>query len=761
MTINILMPALSPTMTEGKLARWLKKEGDKVSPGETMAEIETDKATMEVEAVDAGVIGRILVPDGSDNVAVNTPIAILLEEGEGLEDLEKAIAQPQTSIVRQSVPDETTEETHPLAPDKPEDFICNGKVCEGPAIQMTMREALRLAMKEEMQRDANVFLMGEEVAQYQGAYKVSQGLLDEFGPERIIDTPITESGFAGLGVGAAWGGLRPIVEFMTFNFSMQAIDHLINSAAKTLYMSGGQINCPIVFRGANGAASRVGAQHSQCFASWYAHVPGLKVVSPFSAADAKGLLKSAIRDNNPVIFLENEILYGHSSAVPTDPEWIVPIGKARIIRKGRDVTITAFSLMVHHALEAAALLAKEGIEAEVIDLRTLRPLDEACILESVRRTHALVSVEEGWPYAGIGSEIITLVNEGAFESLNAPPVRVTSADVPLPYAANLEKLALPGPEDIVAAVRKVLAKGQASARGTGAAINASPLARRISALKGISLAGIQGTGPHGRIMSADIEKAPLQPPTGAQAAIKIAAPASPDARKTAELLGMSFEALPLDNMRKTIARRLVEAKREAPHFYLNADCDIGAILALRSEINRRDQRKLSLNDMLIKALAKALMEVPEANAWWAEDSILRMKHADISVAVATPNGLMTPVIRNAEEKNLADISAEMRALAVRAREGKLKPEEYQGGSFSLSNLGMLDVKSFSAIINPPQAGILAVGKGMESVVARNGKPEIATLMSCTLSCDHRVIDGAVGAKLLAAIRKNIETPSEG
>jgi pyruvate dehydrogenase E1 component beta subunit len=449
MSTEILMPALSPTMTEGKLAKWLKAQGDVVKAGDVIAEIETDKATMEVEAVDEGRLTEILVPAGTEGVKVNTPIARIQGEDEAESAPKPAPSKPAAAqAVAPAAPAPASVPAAPKAalPVEPE--------ATGATTTMTVREALRDAMAEEMRRDPNVFLMGEEVAEYQGAYKISQGLLEEFGAGRVIDTPITEAGFAGLGVGAAFNGLRPIVEFMTMNFAMQAIDQIINSAAKTRYMSGGQMGSPIVFRGPNGAAARVGAQHSQCYASWYGHVPGLKVVAPYSAADAKGLLKAAIRDPNPVIFLENEILYGHSFPVPTDPDFIVPIGRARIVRPGKHVTITAFSLMVDHALKAAEQLAGEGIEAEVIDLRTIRPLDTATIVESVKRTNRLVSVEEGWPFAGIGSELAAVMMEQAFDWLDAPVVRVAGADVPLPYAANLERLALPHPEQIVAAARQ-------------------------------------------------------------------------------------------------------------------------------------------------------------------------------------------------------------------------------------------------------------------------------------------------------------------
>ncbi len=439
MPINILMPALSPTMTEGNLAKWLKKEGERVKAGDPIAEIETDKATMEVEAVDDGILGRIVVPEGAEGVKVNEIIALMLSEDEDGTALETAADNGSAAPVPVEQPAAAPE---PAASEE--------------LARLTVREALRDAMAEEMRADPTVFLIGEEVAQYQGAYKVSQGLLDEFGAKRVIDTPITEHGFTGLGVGAAFGGLKPIVEFMTFNFAMQAMDQLINSAAKTHYMSGGQMRASIVFRGPNGAASRVAAQHSQDFASWYAQVPGLKVVAPYTAADAKGLLKAAIRDPNPVVVLENEILYGRSFDMPAENDLVVPIGKARIARPGTNVTIAAYSIMVGHALEAADILAGDGIEAEVIDLRSLRPLDTATLIASVKKTNRLVTVEEGWAVAGIGAELAAVTMEHAFDWLDAPVTRVAAADVPLPYAANLEKLALPQPEDIVAAAKAVL-----------------------------------------------------------------------------------------------------------------------------------------------------------------------------------------------------------------------------------------------------------------------------------------------------------------
>jgi pyruvate dehydrogenase E1 component beta subunit len=501
MPTEILMPALSPTMEEGKLAKWLIREGDLVRAGDVIAEIETDKATMEVEAADDGRLGKILVPEGTEHVPVNHPIALLLADGEdqsqaaaptsplGGEDAaplrssSEAIAHQKrgagegarTTIdietpsplpsphrgegvrreLGESLPDVEVAPAGPqIAPPEPRP---EPEVPPGTGmVSLTVREALRDAMAEEMRRDPSVFVMGEEVGQYQGAYKVTQGLLDEFGPTRVVDTPITEYGFAGVGVGAAFAGLKPIVEFMTWNFAMQAIDHIVNSAAKTLYMSGGKMHCSIVFRGPNGAAARVAAQHSQNYAAWYAHVPGLKVIAPYTAADAKGLLKAAIRDPGPVVFLENEILYGQSFEVPKLDDFVIPIGKARIAQTGSDVTIVSFSRGMAYALDAAKRLAEEGIEAEVIDLRTLRPLDMETVLASVRKTNRVVTVDEGWPVCSIGSEICARVTAEAFDHLDAPPINITGADVPMPYAANLERLALPSVEQVIEAVKQVL-----------------------------------------------------------------------------------------------------------------------------------------------------------------------------------------------------------------------------------------------------------------------------------------------------------------
>ncbi len=455
---QILMPALSPTMEEGKLAKWHVKEGDAVKAGDILAEIETDKATMEFEAIDEGRIAKILVPEGAEGVKVNAPIAELTQDGETAKPAPTQTKTIPSPLVGEGAPQARKGGNGHAVPAAPAAAnLEDPAIPEGTEyINMTVRDALRDAMAEEMRRDPSVFLMGEEVAQYQGAYKVSQGLLEEFGPERVIDTPITEQGFAGVGVGAAFGGLRPIVEFMTWNFAMQAIDQIINSAAKTLYMSGGQMGCPIVFRGPNGPAARVAAQHSQDFASWYAHVPGMKVVSPYFAADAKGLLKAAIRDGNPVIFLENEIVYGRTFPVPKLDDFVLPIGKARVIREGAHVTLVAHSISVGLIMEAADILAKEGIEAELIDLRSIRPLDTDTIIESVKKTNRIVTVEQGWPVCSIGSEIAAAVVDAAFDYLDAPPLRIAGKDVPMPYAANLEKLALPTIDDIVAAAKAVL-----------------------------------------------------------------------------------------------------------------------------------------------------------------------------------------------------------------------------------------------------------------------------------------------------------------
>jgi pyruvate dehydrogenase E1 component beta subunit len=468
MPTEVLMPALSPTMEKGNLAKWLKKEGDTIKSGDVIAEIETDKATMEVEASDEGTLGKILVPEGTADVAVNTPIAVILGDGEDKSAIKDAKPSQQQKATESAPPAKSEKneakalaapapKKQQKAPQAPETKVAaDPDIPEGTKmVTMTMREALRDAMAEEMRRDKDVFVMGEEVAEYQGAYKVTQGLLQEFGAKRVIDTPITEHGFAGLGIGAALAGLKPVVEFMTFNFAMQAMDQLINSAAKTLYMSGGQMGCSIVFRGPNGAAARVAAQHSQDYSSWYSHIPGLKVIAPSTAADAKGLLKAAIRDPNPVMFLENEILYGHSSAVPKLDDFVLPIGKARIARAGNDVTIVAWSMGMSYALKAAEELSQAGIDAEVIDLRTLKPMDTDTIVASVQKTGRCVTVEEGWAQSGVGAEIAARLMEQAFDYLDAPVARVTGKEVPMPYAANLEKLALPSVAEVVEAAKAI------------------------------------------------------------------------------------------------------------------------------------------------------------------------------------------------------------------------------------------------------------------------------------------------------------------
>jgi pyruvate dehydrogenase E1 component beta subunit len=456
MPIEILMPALSPTMEEGTLSKWLKNEGDKVTSGDVIAEIETDKATMEVEAVDEGTIGKILIAAGTEGVKVNTAIAVLLQDGESAGDVAAPKAAPAAEPAKAEAP---APAAAPVAAQPKVEVAYDPDIPAGTEmVSTTVREALRDAMAEEMRRSDDVFVMGEEVAEYQGAYKITQGLLQEFGPRRVVDTPITEHGFAGVGVGAAMTGLKPIVEFMTFNFAMQAIDHIINSAAKTLYMSGGQMGAPMVFRGPSGAAARVGAQHSQCYAAWYSHVPGLKVIMPYTAADAKGLLKAAIRDPNPVIFLENEILYGHSFDVPKLDDFVLPIGKARIHKVGKDATIVSFGIGMTYAIKAAAELEKEGIDVEIIDLRTIRPMDMPTVIESVKKTGRLVTVEEGFPQSSVGTEIATRVMQQAFDYLDAPILTIAGKDVPMPYAANLEKLALPNVGEVVQAVKTVCYK---------------------------------------------------------------------------------------------------------------------------------------------------------------------------------------------------------------------------------------------------------------------------------------------------------------
>ncbi|RVJ01153.1 pyruvate dehydrogenase complex E1 component subunit beta [Sinorhizobium medicae] len=465
MPVEILMPALSPTMEEGTLSKWLKNEGDKVSSGDVIAEIETDKATMEVEAVDEGTIGKLLIAAGTEGVKVNTPIAVLLQDGEAASDIDTAKAEapkaeaPKAEAPKQGDPEAPAASAAPVAAQPRADVPSDPAIPAGTEmVTMTVREALRDAMAEEMRAHDDVFVMGEEVAEYQGAYKITQGLLQEFGARRVVDTPITEHGFAGVGVGAAMTGLRPIVEFMTFNFAMQAIDQIINSAAKTLYMSGGQMGAPIVFRGPSGAAARVAAQHSQCYAAWYSHIPGLKVVMPYTAADAKGLLKAAIRDPNPIIFLENEILYGQSFDVPKLDDFVLPIGKARIHRAGKDATLVSFGIGMTYAIKAAAELEAQGIDVEIIDLRTIRPMDLPTVIESVKKTGRLVTVEEGYPQSSVGTEIATRVMQQAFDYLDAPVLTIAGKDVPMPYAANLEKLALPSVAEVVEAVKAVCYK---------------------------------------------------------------------------------------------------------------------------------------------------------------------------------------------------------------------------------------------------------------------------------------------------------------
>lgn len=757
MTINILMPSLSPTMKEGTLASWLVKEGDTVESGQTIAEIETDKATMEVDAVDEGTVGKILVEAGSQNVPVNSVIAVLLEEDEDASALEGlTFDKPEA---KQEQKQEKPASNAPKTVETPVVEIVEPEPeWSGSFKKQTVREALRDAMAEEMRTDENIFLMGEEVAEYQGAYKVSQGLLDEFGAKRVIDTPITEHGFAGVAVGAAFRGLRPIVEFMTWNFGMQAIDQIINSAAKTRYMSGGQMSSPMVFRGPNGSASRVGAQHSQCYAAWYGHIPGLVVISPYDASDAKGLLKSAIRDNNPVVFLENELMYGVEFDVPDTDDWTVPIGVAKTRRIGSDVTIVSYSIGVGKALEASEKLAELGISGEVIDLRTIRPLDINTIIDSVKKTSRLVVVEEGWSQSGVGSEISARIMEQAFEYLDAPVIRVSAKDVPLPYAENLEKLALPQVDDIVEAVQNIYSNNSVVNVDTN--VFSSPLARRIAKQNNLSLSNISGTGAKGRVIKSDVENA-IANGTASQAS---SASQAPVVAKPVDVIDDPFqpehEKVKVSTMRGVIAKRLSESKQSVPHFYVSSDVVIDELLSVRKKLNDKadGKYKISVNDMVLKAVAVALTQVPEANVSWAGDIVKQFNSVDVAVAVAIDGGLITPVVRNTQSKSLIEISNEMKELADKAKKGSLMPEQYQGGTVSVSNLGMYGVKQFNAIINPPQACIIAVGAGSEKAISKDGKVVSATVMNLTMSVDHRAVDGAVAGDFLKALKNALEQP---
>ncbi len=682
---------------------------------------------------------------------------------------------------------------------------------------LTYRDALNEALREEMELDDNVFLMGEEVGVYQGAYKVSRGLLEQFGDRRVVDTPIAELGFAGIGVGAAMVGLRPVVEFMTFNFALLAIDQVVNSAAKMLSMSGGQIPVPIVFRGPGGAALQLAAQHSQAFESWYAHIPGLKVVAPATPADAKGLLKSAIRDNNPVLVLEGEMLYNRKGDVP-DGEHLVPIGKADIKREGGDVTIVCHSKTVETALKASDRLQREfNLEADVVDLRSIRPLDVDAIVSSVMKTNRCVVVEEGWPFCGVGAQVVDEVQREVFDHLDAPVLRVTGADVPMPYNKQLERASKPSPERVIEAVkqvaylaevetdkavmelvargagvlRKVMAREgttlevgalvgviadadediaaviaevpstaaapiarEPAAVGTPAAaplpdvpapasndrVKASPLARRMASERGIDLGRVHGTGPGGRIVKRDLAEVVAPSPSFA-------------------VSGAEYEDVPLTQIRKTIARRLGESIGPVPHFFLTAEIDMERAAQARADLNALGAgTKISFNDIILKVVAAALVQHRACNAWWQDDHIRYFNEVHLSVAVAVEDGLITPVVRNANRKTLREIATEVRDLAGRAREKRLTPEEYTGGTFSISNLGMYGIDQFTGVINPPEAGLLAVGAITEKPVVENGQVTVRKRMRVTMSCDHRVIDGATGAQFLETVRMMLENP---
>jgi pyruvate dehydrogenase E2 component (dihydrolipoamide acetyltransferase) len=769
--------------------------------------------------------------------------------------------------------------------------------------QMPFRHALRAAMIDEMERDPDVFLLGEEVGYYQGAYKVTEGMLEQFGPRRVIDTPIAESGFAGIAIGAAITGLRPIVEFMTWNFSAVAFDQILNNAAKLRQMSGGQLKVPIVFRAPNGSAKQVGSQHSHAMEHFYAHVPGLKCIAPATCEDAYGMLKAAIRDDNPVLVFESETLYGLKGEIPDGNDFLVPLGKARTAREGKDVSLIAWSRMVHIALEAAEQLEKQGVSAEVIDLRSLRPLDDEALIASVTRTHHAVVVHEGWPYGGVGAEVVDRIQRLCFDELDAPVGRVTFLDVPMPYNAALEQLVIPSTARVVEAARaavyarlspperrsmakvldmpklsptmeegqlsiwhknegdeiaiddllaevetdkatmefrsfdkgvllKVLvpagstvklgqpvavmgARGEdisallstlgtadaapppaAAAPAPAAAppaapasapaaappaaaaprpaspaepgrIKASPYVRKLAREQDLDLTGVEGSGPHGRIIARDLETAATAAagrpqPEQAQAAPHAPAPAGTAARAAPVLK-------PLSMMRKTIARRLTESKREVPHFYLTIDVDAEALSALRETVNGElraaagegeTPEKISINDLLIRACAVALRKVPECNASFAGDAIAYHQRVDISVAVSVPDGLLTPVVRDADQKGVLGIARSVRELAGRAKAKKLQPDEMSDGTFSISNLGMFGIDSFSAVINPPEGAILAVGKVRDEPVVKSGEVVPGKRLALTLSCDHRVIDGALGARFLAELRSLLERPMQ-
>src|SRR2546427_460963 len=664
---------------------------------------------------------------------------------------------------------------------------------------LTYRDALNQALREEMQRDPDVFLMGEEVGVYQGAYKVSRGLLEEFGPKRIVDTPIAELGFAGIGVGAAMAGLRPVIEFMTWNFAVLALDQIVNSAAKILYESGGQIPIPIVFRGPNGAALQLAGQHSQAWESWLSHTPGRTVVAPATPADAKGLLKSAIRDNSPVIVLEGEMLYNLKGEVP-EGEHLVPIGRADVKRPGRDVTFICHSKTVAVALKAAEQLAeREGASAEVLDLRSLRPLDEEAIVGSVARTNRAVVIEEGWPHAGIGAQVVDIIQREAFDQLDAPVLRVTQAEVEhntavmdllaradgvLQHVAAAEAqtvavgsvvalIASPGETvgaTVAAAPPPAPVPSRSGMRDAGGVepapadvtrVKASPLAKRMAREAGVDLKLVSGSGPGGRVVKRDVEGSASR--ALAPAAASPVVQSHPASRiPHPEVTGAPFEDVPLTQIRKTIAKRLATSLGPIPHFFLTTEVDMERASEARDALNKQlgDQGsgKVSFNDIIIKATAHALTKHPACNAWFQEDHIRYWHEVHIGIAVAVEDGLITPVIRNAEGKSLADIGREAKELAEKARSRRLQPSEYTGSTFSVSNLGMFDIDQFTAVINPPEAGIIAVGSIVQKPVVVDGQLTPRRRMRITMSCDHRVIDGATGAAFLKTLKQMLENP---
>ncbi len=776
MSINIEMPALSPTMTEGVLASWVVKEGDKVEAGDVLAEIETDKATVEFEALDDGIVGKILVEAGNgDEIKVGTPIAILLEEGESLSD----ISIPKEEIIVEEEPIITTGVTTPI----PDSLAIKKEiVVEVPSLdgeeKETVRQALNDTLDELLENDEDVIILGEEVANYNGAYKITKGLLDKYGPDRVMDTPITEMGFAGMAVGAAMSGLRPICEFMSFNFSLQAIDQILNSAAKTPIMSAGQIEAPIIFRGPNGAARGVAAQHSQDFASIYANVPGLVVVAPWSAEDAKGLLRAVAKQNKPAIFLENEMIYGSKfTKSPTDKDFQIPLGKAKIEVVGTDVTLVAYSVMVGKAIEAAKELAKAGISAEVINLRSIAPLDKDTILKSVSKTGHLISIEEGWTFAGISASINQLAIDNIWHKLKSSPKVIGSKHTAVPYNKQLEEFVLPQVADIVVSAKRSIEQADK-------VVKVSPLALRMAKERCIELAEIVGTGPRGKITKHDVQShgnsgsTSASSPTNSTDSNSSSSLTSANSSSTTatssslsetsasrsqnkapavqstgnmhpDFSGVSHEVLKPSNIEKVVADVLTKSKRDIPHYYVTVEFQVEKLNALRKQLNERKgfDGKITINDIILKACASTIGQFPQINrAWTDSDEIVQYNEINIGVAIATDIGLFSPTVFNANAKGIDEISLDIKDLATKARNNKLSMDEMSNSTFTLSNLGMFGVKSFTSIIPPQNGAILSVGGAIDGKI------------SLTLASDHRVINGGVAGQFISKLRDNLEDP---